>query len=140
LLRWGGTPARQRPLCTRLVRESIRKQEVEAQLAAPLGALDRCFGVGVIAAASALERTFRETLDLSALGHIRLRRFHAVRHRLMAGEHGTTTVSEIAHEQGFYELGRFAVEYARLFGEPPSATLRRTFPTSRRVLMVNGVE
>jgi AraC-like DNA-binding protein len=35
------------------------------------------------------------------------------------------TVTQIATDHGFVELGRFSVEYRRAFGEPPSATLRR---------------
>jgi AraC-like DNA-binding protein len=35
------------------------------------------------------------------------------------------TVTEIANEHGFGDLGRFAVSYKKLFGEPRSATLHR---------------
>jgi transcriptional regulator GlxA family with amidase domain len=37
----------------------------------------------------------------------------------------TTTVATIATQFGFWHLGRFAINYQALFGEPPHATLRR---------------
>jgi len=40
------------------------------------------------------------------------------------------TVTEIANDHGFGELGRFAVSYRKLYGEAPSVTLRRP-PDSR---------
>jgi AraC-like DNA-binding protein len=36
-----------------------------------------------------------------------------------------STITEIATEFGFWELGRFSLEYRRLFGESPSTTLRQ---------------
>jgi AraC family ethanolamine operon transcriptional activator len=37
---------------------------------------------------------------------------------------GNVTVGEVAMQQGFIELGRFAQYYRNLFGEYPSETLR----------------
>ena len=50
---------------------------------------------------------------------------HFARRALSRANPVTTTVTDIATEFGFWELGRFSVEYRALFGEPPSASLRR---------------
>ena len=54
------------------------------------------------------------------------RRMEAVRHALEAAQPGRDTVTRIATDYGFYELGRFAANYSSLFGERPSQTLRTT--------------
>jgi transcriptional regulator GlxA family with amidase domain len=54
-----------------------------------------------------------------------LRRMHLVRRALLLAGPSEKTVTRIATDQGFWELGRFSVAYRALFGEPPSETLRR---------------
>jgi AraC-like DNA-binding protein len=54
-----------------------------------------------------------------------LRRMHLARCALILADPATTTVTQIATEHGFYELGRFAVSYRALFGESPSVSLHR---------------
>lgn len=66
-------------------------------------------------------RRFRGTSPMQFLRTLRLRR---VREDLSAAD-GTITVSEVAARWGFYQFGRFAAQYRQLFGETPSATLRR---------------
>ncbi len=44
---------------------------------------------------------------------------------LLTTDPARATVTRIAMDHGFVELGRFAVEYRTAFGESPSATLQR---------------
>jgi transcriptional regulator GlxA family with amidase domain len=52
------------------------------------------------------------------------RRLDAVRHALSQARPGQDTVTRIATDYGFFELGRFAGVYSSVFGEHPSDTLR----------------
>ena len=52
------------------------------------------------------------------------RRMEAVRHALVTAHPGEMTVTRIATDHGFFELGRFAATYSAIFGERPSETLR----------------
>ena len=47
------------------------------------------------------------------------------RKALLQADPATATVTGIATDHGFWELGRFSVAYRALFGETPSASLRR---------------
>jgi len=81
------------------------------------------------AAAAASDRTLRilcqDHLGMSPTRYLWLRRMHLARRALRMADPTTFTVTEIATSYAFWELGRFAVAYRSLFGETPSATLRR---------------
>jgi transcriptional regulator GlxA family with amidase domain len=51
-------------------------------------------------------------------------RLHEVRRALRDPRATRATVTDIATEHGFFELGRFAGRYKAAFGETPSQTLR----------------
>jgi AraC-like DNA-binding protein len=62
---------------------------------------------------------------MGPIRYLWLRRMHLARRELCLADPATTTVTQIATRFGFWELGRFAVSYRRLFGEPPSVSLHR---------------
>jgi AraC-like DNA-binding protein len=76
------------------------------------------------------ERTLRvccaEFLGMSPTRYFLLRRLNTARSALRRADPATTSVAEIARTHQFLELGRFAAAYRTVFGEMPSATLRRS--------------
>jgi AraC family ethanolamine operon transcriptional activator len=72
-----------------------------------------------------LELVFKQHLGLSPLRFARLIRLHETRRRLQAACADSATVSQVASDLGFGNLGRFAAEYRLQFGELPSVTLER---------------
>lgn len=64
----------------------------------------------------------QEHLGMSPHRYLWLRRMHLVRQAFIRGD--ATSVTTAAMDHGFAELGRFSMEYHRLFGEAPSATFR----------------
>ena len=96
---------------------------LEAKKGLPLYLGEVCAEIGVT------DRTLRlhcqEHLGMSPHRYLWLRRMHMARRALAEAAPGSTTVTTIANDHGFGELGRFAVTYCKLYGEPPSATLRR---------------
>ena len=62
---------------------------------------------------------------MAPVRYLWLRRMHLANRALLRADAASATVTAIATEHGFWELGRFSVEYRSLFGEPPSVTLKR---------------
>jgi AraC-like DNA-binding protein len=101
-----------------------RLEEVlEANLDGPLYVLEICKAARV--SAKTLRLCCQEQLGMSPKRYLLLRRIHMARRALCRADPETTTVTEIATNYGFWELGRFSVVYRSLFGEAPSASLRR---------------
>jgi AraC family ethanolamine operon transcriptional activator len=72
-----------------------------------------------------LEYGFQEYLGITPIRYLRNIRLNGVRVDLLNAIDSRITVSDVALEWGFLELGRFSGEYRRLFQELPSQTLRR---------------
>jgi AraC-like DNA-binding protein len=96
---------------------------VEANFDRPLLIPDLCQIVGV--PGRTLRTLCQEQLGMSPQRFLALRRLHLARRALLQSDPNSTTVTEIVSSHGVWELGRFAVSYKSLFGESPSATLRR---------------
>ncbi len=70
-----------------------------------------------------LQYAFQDHFSLPPSRFLRYRRLHQAR-RLLEGR-AAKSVKAAALDSGFWEFGRFSVEYRRLFGESPSSTLQR---------------
>jgi AraC-like DNA-binding protein len=73
----------------------------------------------------ALEYAFKEVMGLTPMAYLVRLRLHRVRQALLAATHGSTTVSAVALDWGFWHFGEFSRAYKDCFGELPSDTLRR---------------
>lgn len=105
---------------------------LEANPNTPLYLPQICAAVGVA------ERTLRAVcehhLGMGPIRYLALRRMHLVRRALLRAASSTTTVTKIATDHGFWELGRFSGAYRALFDETPSETLRR-LPDDRIIVL-----
>jgi AraC-like DNA-binding protein len=99
------------------------RRVVEENPEEPLYIPEICKAIGVS------DRTLRmccqEHLGMAPKRYLLLRRMSLVRQALRQAAPDATSVTDVATRYGFWQLGRFAVEYQALFGESPSATLRQ---------------
>jgi len=76
-----------------------------------------------------LQNGFRQVADTTAAHYLRSLRLNAVRQRLLATTTSELSVCEAACDAGFEHLGHFGTRYRELFGELPSQTFRKTYPS-----------
>lgn len=77
-----------------------------------------------------LKNSFRAVTGLTPHAFFLRRQLNEARAVLLRANPNERTVTKIAGECGFSELGRFAVRYRQLFGELPSETLQRSLATT----------
>lgn len=76
-----------------------------------------------------LETHFKMFLRTTPLGWVRQMRLRRARQQLLqSGRAGSVT--DVALANGFNQLGRFAAQYRKVFGELPSSTYRRPTPSN----------
>jgi hypothetical protein len=74
---------------------------------------------------NALDPVF-DVFDMNPKRYLQLRRLHLAREKLLHDADPARSVSSVAFDCGFWQLGRFGQAYRELFGERPSQTLRRS--------------
>jgi AraC family ethanolamine operon transcriptional activator len=108
--------------------DMIVKKAEECFMAAegmPVSLADLCASCGV--GKSALYLAFHRVVGLPPLEYFVKRRLTRAHVQLVQSSAQRGAVKRVALDAGFTEFGRFAADYRRLFGEPPSATLSRKF-------------
>jgi AraC family transcriptional regulator, ethanolamine operon transcriptional activator len=73
-----------------------------------------------------LRTAFHRCYGLAPIEYLRVVRLHSAQQLLLSSCPDQTTVTQVAFELGFWDLGRFAGAYRKLFGELPSVTLRKS--------------
>lgn len=125
LLRLSADLPHSRPIGKRATRQlglSRALDYLRHRLDARVSVADLCRVAGV--SERTLHYAFRDEFGVSPNTFMRQRRLHAVRRLLTTSVAAESSVSQIALAHGFSELGRFAVDYRRLFGVHPSDTLK----------------
>jgi AraC family ethanolamine operon transcriptional activator len=95
---------------------------IEARIDEPLRLGELCTAARV--SPGTLQAVFSEQFGLSAHRYLMLRRLHAI-HGALRKSTPTDTISSICARYGVWDFGRFATQYRRHFGVPPSRTLNR---------------
>jgi AraC family transcriptional regulator, ethanolamine operon transcriptional activator len=118
-------PAIEAALPTRGHQDVVLRFEslLEAQPERAFRITEICAALGV--PARTLRLSCEEQLGMAATEYIRRRRMQLVRRALSRGNPDAPSIAKLVRQHDFRGLGRFAAEYRAVYGEPPSATLRR---------------
>lgn len=117
-----GHPARQsRTTCQRIIHRGLDHLMNHPTRAVSIAELCTVTSASERAVRAAFGRTFL----MGPTEYVRLRRLHLVHRLLLCPALHSVTITETATRFGFYDLGRFASHYQRVFGEKPSDTLQR---------------
>jgi AraC-like DNA-binding protein len=101
--------------CNDYLEASANRPVTVAELRDVLGIGDR-----------ALRRFFASAYGTSPAHFLRIKRLRSVNRLLLTETSAASTVTDMAMSFGFFDVGRFARDYRKLFGEHPSETLRRS--------------
>ncbi len=72
-----------------------------------------------------LQNHFKRELGITPMAYLAAQRLHGVHRELWRADPSTTGITDVANHWGFWHMGQFAADYRLLFGELPSATLKR---------------
>jgi AraC-like DNA-binding protein len=98
------------------------EQFLEENPDCPIYVPEVCAAIGI--SGRTLRVRCEEHLGMGPHKYLWLRRMNFARKALAIADPTAASVTTIALDHGFGELGRFSVQYRELFGESPSATLR----------------
>ncbi|MCM5705068.1 helix-turn-helix domain-containing protein [Larsenimonas salina] len=107
------------------------REVIAAHDSEPIAIPSLCHQIGV--SRRKLQYCFQECIGVSPYTYVRLFRLNAIHRALTYGDDDMRVQDEAAR-WGFFHLGRFSMEYRRLFGERPSDTLNR----ARRNRAISG--
>lgn len=107
--------------CRYLVSEAIEQLEMWPNLSPTIGELSRRIRVSE----RTLRAAFTRSLGMSPYQYLVTVRLNHARQLLLKGDPDELTVRAVASRVGFWDFGRFASKYRKLFGELPSETLQR---------------
>ncbi|WP_052288248.1 helix-turn-helix domain-containing protein [Leptolyngbya iicbica] len=107
---------------SRLVKQA--DEYMRSHLDQPLTLTDLCTALGT--SSRALCYGFQEIFGMSPMAYLKTLRLQGVFRVLRTAQSSPKTVTEVATQFGFYHLGFLARDYKQMFGELPSATLKRS--------------
>jgi AraC family ethanolamine operon transcriptional activator len=119
----GGGPIYREPPAARRRRDVLARFEAVLQTDVLQRSAEICAVLGV--SGRLLRECCKEHLGIALNHYARLYRMQQVHGTLRGGNVKSTKIAEVAERHGFRDPGRFASNYRGVYGELPSATLRR---------------